>query len=86
MVFAMIGTAAMLAGTFHAPIFGALMIFEMAGSYEMLVPLVLASAIGYAVANPFQPGSAYTFALRGRGLDLAQGTFLRRDQPGGSEN
>src|SRR6185369_6398886 len=28
-VFAMVGTAAMLAGSFHAPIFGALMIFEM---------------------------------------------------------
>ena len=39
-VFAMVGTAAMLAGSFHAPIFGALMIFEMTGSYEMLVPLV----------------------------------------------
>ena len=37
-VFAMVGTAAMLAGSFHAPIFGALLIFEMAGSYEMLVP------------------------------------------------
>ena len=59
-VFAMIGTAAMLAGSFHAPVFAALMIFEMAGSYEMLVPLVLASAIGFAVARPFQPGSAYT--------------------------
>jgi CIC family chloride channel protein len=76
-VFAMVGTAAMLAGSFHAPIFGALMIFEMAGSYEMLVPLVLAAAIGYAVARPFQPGSAYTLALRGQGILLAQGTFGR---------
>ena len=76
-VFAMVGTAAMLAGSFHAPIFGALMIFEMAGSYEMLVPLVLAAAIGYAVARPFQPGSAYTLALHGQGIWLAQGTFGR---------
>ena len=53
-VFAMVGTAAMLAGSFHAPIFGALMIFEMTGSYEMLVPLVIAAAIGYALARPFQ--------------------------------
>jgi chloride channel protein, CIC family len=77
-VFAMVGTAAMLAGSFHAPVFGALMIFEMAGSYEMLVPLVLAAAIGYALARPFQPGSAYTLALHGRGIYLAAGTFRRR--------
>jgi CIC family chloride channel protein len=76
-VFAMVGTAAMLAGSFHAPIFGALMIFEMAGSYEMLVPLVLAAAIGYAIARPFQPGSAYTLALHGRGIFLTAGTFSR---------
>ena len=79
-VFAMVGTAAMLAGSFHAPIFGALMVFEMAGSYEMLVPLVLAAAIGYALAKPFQPGSAYTLALHGRGVFLSAGTFRRRDE------
>ena len=72
-VFAMLGTAAMLAGSFHAPVFGALMIFEMVGSYEMLVPLVLAAAIGYALARPFQPGSAYTTALHGRGIFLSAG-------------
>jgi CIC family chloride channel protein len=76
-VFAMVGTAAMLAGSFHAPIFGALMIFEMAGSYEMLVPLVLAAAIGYGLARPFQSGSAYTLALHGRGIFLTPGTFRR---------
>jgi len=80
-VFAMVGTAAMLAGSFHAPIFGALLIFETAGSYEMLVPLVLAAAIGYAIARPFQPGSAYTIALYGQRIFLAPGTFQRTDEP-----
>ena len=76
-VFAMVGTAAMLAGSFHAPIFGALMIFEMTGSYEMLVPLVIAAAIGYALARPFQGGSAYTIALHGQGIVLEPGVFRR---------
>ncbi len=76
-VFAMVGTAAMLAGSFHAPIFGALMIFEMTGSYEMLVPLVIAAAIGYALARPFQRGSAYTIALHGQGIFLEPGVFRR---------
>jgi H+/Cl- antiporter ClcA len=54
------------------------MIFEMAGSYEMLVPLVLAAAIGYALARPFQAGSAYTLALHGHGIFLIPGTFRRK--------
>ena len=81
-VFAMTGTAAMLAGSFHAPIFGALMIFEMTGSYEMLVPLVIAAAIGYGLARPFQGGSAYTIALHGQGIFLEPGIFRRRARDG----
>jgi CIC family chloride channel protein len=73
--FAMVATAAMLAGTFHAPLFGALMIFEMNTDYRMLFPLLLAAAIGYAVARFFQPGSAYTFAFPGLGIHLEPGTF-----------
>ncbi len=73
--FAMVATAAMLAGTFHAPLFGALMIFEMNSDYRMLFPLLLAAAIGYAVARFFQPGSAYTFAFPGIGIHLEPGTF-----------
>jgi chloride channel protein, CIC family len=74
-VFAMIATAAMLAGTFHAPLFGAMMIFEMSGNYELLLPLLLAAAIGYGVAKPFQPGSAYTFAFKPLGVTFIPGTF-----------
>lgn len=73
--FAMIATAAMLAGTFHAPLFGAMMIFEMSGNYELLLPLLFAAAIGYGVASRFQPGSAYTFAFRPLGIRFKPGTF-----------
>jgi CIC family chloride channel protein len=73
--FAMVATAAMLAGTFHAPIFGAMMIFEMNKDYGMLFPLLLAAGIGYAIARFFQTGSAYTFAFPGMGIHLEPGTF-----------
>jgi len=73
--FAMIATAAMLAGTFHAPLFGAMMIFEMSGNYELLLPLLFAAAIGYGVARPFQPGSAYPFAFKPLGIKFTPGTF-----------
>jgi chloride channel protein, CIC family len=73
--FAMVATAAMLAGTFHAPLFGAMMILEMTNNYLFLVPILLAVGIAYALARRFQPGSAYTFALPGAGVHLRPGTF-----------
>jgi CIC family chloride channel protein len=73
--FAMVATAAMLAGTFHAPLFGAMMILEMTNNYLFLVPILLAVGIAYALAQRFQPGSAYTFALPGAGVHLTPGTF-----------
>jgi CIC family chloride channel protein len=80
--FAMVATAAMLAGTFHAPIFAFAMIFEMNSNYSMLFPLMMAAVIGYAVARYFQPGSAYTFSFPGMGIHLEPGTF--KSLPGDS--
>jgi CIC family chloride channel protein len=73
--FAMVATAAMLAGTFHAPLFGAMMVLEMSDNTMFLVPILLGVAIAYALARRFQPGSAYTFALPGAGVHLKRGTF-----------
>ena len=80
--FAMVATAAMLAGTFHAPLFGAMMILEMTNNYLFLVPILLAVGIAYALAQRFQPGSAYTFALPRVGVHLKPGTFTA-DHPQG---
>jgi len=80
-VFAMIGTTAMLAGSFQAPLFATMMIFEMVGDYRMLVPLMLAAATGYALARPFQTGSVYTFGFPRLGIHLRPGRF---SIPGGN--
>jgi chloride channel protein, CIC family len=74
-IFAMVGTTAMLSGSLHAPLFAALIVFEMAGVYEMLVPLILASAIGLGLAAPFQTGSVYTFPFGKLGFRLQPGRF-----------
>jgi chloride channel protein, CIC family len=73
--FAMVATAAMLAGTFHAPLFGAMMMLEMTKNYALLVPVLFGAALAYALARKFQPGSAYTFTLPGAGIHLTRGTF-----------
>jgi CIC family chloride channel protein len=74
-IFAMVGTTAMLSGSLHAPLFAALIVFEMAGAYEMLVPLIMAAAIGLGLAAPFQPGSVYTFGFGKLGFALRPGRF-----------
>jgi chloride channel protein, CIC family len=79
--FAMAATAAMLAGTVHASLFGAMMIYEMNSNYGMFFPLTLAAAIGYAVARRFQPGSAYTFVFSSMGKHLEPGTFAAKPRP-----
>ncbi len=71
----MVATAAMLAGTFHAPLFGAMMILEMTNNYGLLVPVLFGAALAYAPARKFQLGSAYTFAVPGAGIHLKPGTF-----------
>jgi len=41
----MVATAAMLSATFHAPLFGTMMIFEMVGDLRFLVPLILGAGV-----------------------------------------
>lgn len=83
--FAMVATTAMLAGTLHAPLFALAMIYEMAGNATLLVPLFMASAIGYLLARRFQSGSAYTYMFPGMGLSIHYRTshvsILGRSEP-----
>ena len=71
----MVATACILTAAFHAPLFGAMMVLEMTSNYTMLVPILICVAISYALARIFLPGSAYTFALHGAGIDLQPGIF-----------
>ena len=71
----MVTTAAMLAATFHAPLFATMMIFEMVGDLRFLVPLTLGAAIAFGLARFFQPGSAYTFGFPALGLKFVPGTY-----------
>ena len=48
---AMIGMAAFLSGTIQAPITSFVIIFEMTGQHQMLVPIMLASLTAFMVAR-----------------------------------
>lgn len=62
--YALVGMGALLAGTTHAPLMSVLMVFEMTLDYNLVVPLLVASAASSLLARRLSPDSVYTEALR----------------------
>lgn len=79
--YALVGMGAFLASVTHAPMTGIFLLFEMTGSYKVIVPIMLACAIGTAVARHFRKDGIDTADLAARGIDLRAGreqTVLER--------
>lgn len=68
--YALGGMAAITAGTSHAPISSLIIVFELTGKYEAILPLMLASMASAAVARRLNKYSIYTEALARRGIEL----------------
>jgi CIC family chloride channel protein len=62
--YALVGMGALLAGTTHAPLTSVLMVFEMTLDYNLVVPLLVASAASSLLATRLGGDSVYTEALR----------------------
>jgi CIC family chloride channel protein len=70
--FALVGMAAVLAGTTHATVTAVLTIFEMTRDYGVILPLMLTCVLATAVSRKLSPDSLYTAVLRRRHIDLPQ--------------
>lgn len=68
--YALVGMAALFAGVTRAAMTSIVMVFELSGSYEMILPLLLAAVIATLVADLVQPGSYYELMVARRGLSL----------------
>ena len=66
--YAAVGMGAVVAGATAAPLTGVLMMFELTGSYEIVLPLLVACGAAAAVANGVLGGSIYTLVARRRGV------------------
>ncbi len=53
--FALVAMAGILSGVFHAPLTGIFIIAEITGGYELIIPLMIVSALSYAVSKYFMP-------------------------------
>jgi CIC family chloride channel protein len=69
--FAMLGMAAVMSGTLQAPLTGIFLIVEVTGSYEVILPLILVSAVSATLCHYMEPVSFYYRKL------VSQGQLLR---------
>lgn len=65
--FALLGMAGVMSGVFHAPLTGIFLIAELTGGYQLLVPLMIVSAVSYITIHAFEPYSIYSMRLARRG-------------------
>jgi len=83
--YALVGMAAVFAATAHAPLTAILILFELTGDYQIMLPLMLTVVIATLVAQRLLKGeSIYTLKLtrrgvrleRGRDIDVLQGVLV----------
>lgn len=66
--YALVGLAAAMAATTHAPLTGAVLACDLSGDYALMLPLLVATALAAAWARRLYVHSVYTVELSRRGL------------------
>ncbi|MBM4007421.1 MAG: chloride channel protein [Planctomycetes bacterium] len=78
---ALMGMAAMIAGSTHAPLTGVLLVYELTHSYSVVLPLMLTAVVSTMVARLLFKESIYTAELAALGIrigSMSDLTVLRR--------
>ncbi len=71
--YALVACAAMMAAMLQAPMSSILMVFELSGNYQVMMPLMAACVIAALVKRAFGEDSAITEALEERGIETGWG-------------
>ena len=71
--YATVGIGAFLAASTHAPMTAIFLLFEMTGSYQIIVPIMLTSIIGTMVAKKFLVDSIDTVDFTREGINIHEG-------------
>lgn len=80
--YALVGMAATTAASIHAPLTAAVLVFELSGNYQIVLPLLLATVISTALSRLLGSESVYEGELRRKGLNwelTLEGRRLRAD-------
>ncbi len=71
--YALVAMGGVVAGTTYAPITAILIIFEMSGSYSIILPLMLTCITATVMNSTIDRASIYTTKLLRRGIDIEAG-------------
>lgn len=74
--FALVGMAAMVAATTHAPMTGVMLVYEITQTYSLIVPLMLCAVLSVIVGRLFYRESVYTAELAAAGIRVGGSTDL----------
>jgi len=69
--------AGLISGILQAPLTGIFLIVEITGSYEVILPLILVSAVSTTLCHYIEPASIYLKGLVEKGHLLRPGTDAR---------
>ena len=79
--YALVGMAAVVAATTHAPMTAIIIVFEMTHNYKVILPVMFAVTVALVIAQLLYRDSIYTLKLRRRGIQFetrAKTAVLRR--------
>ena len=71
--FALVGMAAVLAGSVHTPLTAIILLFEMTNDYRIILPVMFAVVVSMFISQRLQRDSVYTLALARKGVRLQRG-------------
>jgi CIC family chloride channel protein len=75
--YALLGMAGLISGILQAPLTAIFLVLDITGSYEVMLPLIIVSAISTTITHYFEPASFYLKDLAERGELLRPGTDSR---------
>jgi CIC family chloride channel protein len=71
--YALVAMGALVACTTHAPITAIIIIFELTGTYEVILPLMITCIISTLITSTIKKDSIYTMKLSRRGVIIPKG-------------
>ncbi|MCP3953547.1 MAG: chloride channel protein, partial [Desulfobacterales bacterium] len=75
--FALLGMAGLVSGMLQAPLTAIFLVIEISGGYEVILPLIVVSAVSTTLCHYLEPASYYLKELVERGHLLRPGTDAR---------
>jgi len=71
--YGLVGMGAVFAAAAHAPITSVLILFELTGDYQIILPMMTAIAVSAGLSSLIASDTIYTLKLRRRGIDVMRG-------------